>query len=147
MIERMDYCHVKEVAELEKICFSSPWSEKSLSDEIENNSAYFIVSLNDKNEVEGYAGMHLVLDECYIDNIAVFPFARNKGIGKRLLCALEEKAKEINAYFITLEVRSGNTVARSLYEKFGFINRGTRKNFYDNPKEDAVIYTKFYKDY
>ena len=63
MIEKMNYCHVKEVAELEKICFSSPWSEKSLSDEIENNSAYFIVSLNDKNEVEGYSGMHIVLDE------------------------------------------------------------------------------------
>ena len=120
MIEKMNYCHVKEVAELEKICFSSPWSEKSLSDEIENNSAYFIVSLNDKNEVEGYSGMHIVLDECYIDNIAVFPFARNKGVGKMLLTALEEKAKEIDACFITLEVRSGNTVARNLYEKLGF---------------------------
>ena len=147
MIEKMNYCHVKELAELEKICFSSRWSEKSLSDEIENNSAYFIVSLNDKNEVEGYSGMHIVLDECYIDNIAVFPFARNKGVGKMLLTALEEKAKETEACFITLEVRSGNTVARNLYEKFGFINQGTRKNFYDNPKEDAVIYTKFYKEY
>ena len=146
MIVKMDYCHVNKVAELEKMCFSSPWSESSLSEEIENEGAFFIVSVNEKKEVEGYCGMHIVLDECYIDNIAVFPHARNKGIAKMLLSALEEKAKEINAYFITLEVREGNERARFIYEKFGFLNQGVRKNFYENPKENAVIYTKFYKE-
>ena len=146
MIVKMDYCHVKKVAELEKMCFSSPWSENALSEEVENEGAFFIVSVNDKNEVEGYCGMHIVLDECYIDNIAVFPEARNKGIAKMLLSMLEEKAKEINAYFITLEVREGNKRARFIYEKFGFLNQGVRKNFYENPKENAVIYTKFYKE-
>ena len=128
------------------MCFSSPWSENALSEEVENEGAFFIVSVNDKNEVEGYCGMHIVLDECYIDNIAVFPEARNKGVAKMLLSMLEEKAKEINAYFITLEVREGNERARLIYEKFGFLNQGVRKNFYENPKENAVIYTKFYKE-
>jgi len=146
MIVKMDYCHVNKVAELEKMCFSSPWSESSLSEEVENEGAFFIVSVNEKNEVEGYCGMHIVLDECYIDNIAVFPEARNKGVAKALLEALEEKAKEINACFLTLEVREGNQRARHIYEKFGFLNQGVRKNFYLNPTENAVIYKKFYKE-
>ena len=146
MIVKMDYCHVNKVAELERTCFSSPWSEKALSEEVENEGAYFIVSVNEENEVEGYCGMHIVLDECYVDNIAVFPEKRNKGVAKMLLRALEEKAKEINAYFLTLEVREGNERARYIYEKFGFLNQGVRKNFYENPKENAVIYTKFYKE-
>ena len=146
MIVKMDYCHVKKVAELEKMCFSSPWSENALSEEVENEGAYFIVSVNEVNEVEGYAGMHIVLDECYIDNIAVFPEARGRGTAKMLLTSLEEKVKEINAYFLTLEVREGNERARFIYEKFGFLNQGVRKNFYENPKENAVIYTKFYKE-
>ena len=146
MIKLMDESHVKKVAELEKICFSSPWSENALSEEIGNEGSFFIVSLSEENEVEGYAGMHIVLDECYIDNIAVFPEYRKKGIGKKLLDALENKANETAAYFLTLEVRESNERARAIYEKFGFLNQGVRKNFYENPKENAVIYTKYYKE-
>ena len=132
--------HTARLAELEKLCFSEPWSEKALSDEIDNPAAYFVVAV-EEDEVLGYGGMHTVLGESYIDNIAVFPQHRGCGAGRAVTTALIEKAKENGGVFITLEVRASNVPAIALYTSLGFENVGVRKRFYTNPEEDAVIMT------
>ena len=136
----MTAAHTAKLAELEKLCFSEPWSEKALSDEIDNPAAYFVVAV-EGNEVLGYGGMHTVLGESYIDNIAVFPQHRGRGAGRAVTAALIEKAKENGGVFITLEVRASNVPAITLYTSLGFENVGVRKRFYTNPEEDAVIMT------
>lgn len=140
MTEIMREEHIKAVAQLERECFSEPWSEKSLLEEIDNPDAYFIVE-TENCEVVGYAGMHTPCGDCYVDNIAVFEKFRGKGFGERLTLSLIEKARELGD-FISLEVRVSNAPAIGLYEKLGFSAVGKRKNFYTSPREDAVIYTK-----
>ena len=142
MTEIMREEHIKAVAQLERECFSEPWSEKSLLEEIDNPDAYFIVE-TENGEVVGYAGMHTPCGDCYIDNIAVFEKHQGKGYGERLTLSLIEKARELGD-FISLEVRQSNAPAIGLYEKLGFSAVGKRKNFYTSPREDAVIYTKFF---
>ena len=85
-IVRMAACHIPQIAALERLCFSEPWSEKSLSEEIENPAAYFIAAV-ENGAVLGYAGMHTVLGESYVDNIAVLPAHRGRGIGRALTAA------------------------------------------------------------
>lgn len=138
----MDETHLKDLALLEKQCFSTPWSENALKAELEKENSRFFVAIT-KNEVSGYVGANNVLGELYIDNIAVFYNYRGFGIGEALLRHLIDVAKSENCSLITLEVRVSNTPARNLYEKLGFKNVGLRKNFYEQPKEDAVIYTKY----
>lgn len=132
--------HTARLAELEKLCFSEPWSEKALLEEIDNPSAYFVAAV-DEDEVLGYGGMHTVLGESYIDNIAVFPKYRGRGVGRAVTQALIEKAKENDGVFITLEVRASNTPAITLYTSLGFETVGVRKRFYTEPEEDAVLMT------
>ena len=136
----MAAAHTAQLAELEKICFSEPWSEKALLEEIDNPAAYF-VTVTEGEEILGYGGMHTVLGESYIDNIAVFPAYRGRGVGRAVTQALIEKAKENDGVFITLEVRASNVPAITLYRSLGFETAGIRKRFYTNPEEDAVIMT------
>ncbi len=132
--------HTPRLAELEKLCFSEPWSENALSEEIDNPTAYFVTAI-EGDEVLGYGGMHTVLGESYIDNIAVFPEYRGRGVGRAVTQALVEKAKENAGVFITLEVRASNTPAITLYGSLGFETVGVRKRFYTEPEEDAVLMT------
>lgn len=136
----MDERHTGRVAALERICFSEPWSENALREEIENPAACFLTAV-EGDTVLGYAGMHTVLGESYIDNVAVFPEHRGRGIGRALVQALIDRAKEDGGVFITLEVRASNAPAIALYSALGFGRAGVRKNFYSKPKEDALILT------
>ena len=129
-----------DLAELEKLCFSEPWSEKSLTEEIDNPAACFLVAMQ-QDEVLGYGGMHTVLGESYVDNIAVFPEFRGHGVGRTLMAALIEKARENGGVFITLEVRTSNLPAIAMYRSLGFTEAGVRRNFYTEPREDALIFT------
>lgn len=135
---------VKGVAEIEKECFASPWSEKSLSEELENGSAYFFVA-DINGEIAGYMGTISVFGECSVTNIAVKEKHRNKGLASSLLQRAILNSIYLDDDFITLEVRKSNTAAISLYEKFGFRKMGERKNFYRLPTEDAFIYNKYLK--
>ncbi len=130
------------IAEIEKESFSSPWSQAALESELSNESALFFVA-RDSDEVLGYIGMHTVLDECYIANIAVGEKYRRRTVAMKLLLYSIEKARERNCSFISLEVRVSNTPAIALYEKFGFVSMGERKDFYSKPKENALIMTKY----
>lgn len=131
---------ISEVAALEKECFSIPWSENALREELSNPTARFFV-LKQNGKLLGYIGANNVANEVYITNIAVFPQYRNKGYGEKLINYLTFHSTVENADFVTLEVRKSNTKAIRLYEKCGFELKGERKNFYSNPTEDAYIYT------
>ena len=133
--------HIPRIAVLERECFSSPWSENALSEEIQNDNSHFLVAYSDK--VLGYIGVQEICGEAYITNIAVFGDCRNLGIGRTLLKTAANNAKSRNCDFITLEVRESNGSAISLYESEGFEIAGVRKNFYNNPTENGVIYTKY----
>ncbi len=142
-IEKMTSSHIEDVVKLEKECFSSPWSEDGLKSELNNGFARFFVALQD-DEVAGYIGAHNVLGEVYITNVAVFSELRRSGVGKALVEFLIEQMKYENAEFVTLEVRKSNFPAITLYEKCGFKPVGERKDFYEKPREDAVLMTCYF---
>ncbi len=133
--------HLSEIARLEKICFKRPWNEKALRDELENPLAYFFTAV-DGMVVLGYGGMQYACGTGYIDNIAVFPMCRKRGVATALLHALEKKVRERGGNSLTLEVRLSNLPAISLYKKLGFREVGLRKKYYTAPREDALIFTK-----
>ena len=133
--------HLDEVAELERICFSTPWSRNMLAEELDNLLAAFLVALDDNDRVVGYAGVHVILDEGYITNIAVRPECRQQGIAGKLLQVFLDFAQANRLAFLTLEVRASNHTAIMLYGSRGFRSVGRRKNYYEHPKEDAIIMT------
>lgn len=139
----MDRGHIPQIAALEKGCFPDPWSESLLEDALFDPQASFIVAQDSEEEgnVLGYAGLHAVLDEGYIDNIAVAPDARRHGVASALLDVFC-RFGEVNLAFLTLEVRKSNTAAIALYEKHGFQWAGLRPGYYQHPREDAVIMTR-----
>ena len=132
------------VAELERLCFSAPWNEAMLEEELYNDTASFIVAEGEDGQVLGYAGLHVILDEGYIDNVAVRPTCRRQGIADRLLDVFC-RFGQANLAFLTLEVRPSNTAAVALYEKHGFREAGRRKDYYENPKEDALLLTREFR--
>ncbi len=133
---------VPEVAVLEKQCFSQPWSAQVLEAELVNPNSVFLAA-KEAGRLIGYAGMHRVMDEGYLFNVAVDSGFRRRGIATALVNQLVEFAKENRMSFLTLEVREGNVTAIALYQKLGFGEVGRRKRFYVNPVEDAVLMTKF----
>lgn len=137
--------HLDKLAELEKVCFSQPWSREALAEELENDSAYFFVAETD-GEASGYVGLIITAGQSYITNIAVFPKFRRMGIAKKLFEKLFDIAEKYRLEFISLEVRPTNTAATALYSSLGFKEIGLRKHFYRNPTEDALIMTRFFKE-
>ena len=137
----MDRSTVPDVAAIERECFSQPWSEDMLAEELYNDNASFIVAEADDGTVLGYAGLTVVLDEGYINNIAVRSQYRRMGVADALLGTFIHFAEDHLA-FLTLEVRASNDKAISLYTKNGFVQEGRRKDYYKDPKEDAIIMTR-----
>ncbi len=137
--------HISAVYEIEKECFSVPWSEKSLREELSNSQAFFLVCLIE-NEVAGYIGIIDICGECNITNVAVSKKHRKQGVASALIKKAVEDAINRNSDFITLEVRKSNTPALNLYIKHGFFTVGERKNFYSHPTEDAILMTKYFKE-
>lgn len=132
--------HIPQIAALEKACFSHPWSEAMLQNELWNDSAVILAAVGEDGTVLGYAGLQTVLDEGYINNVAVSPAFRRQGVAGELLAAFIRFGAAKLA-FLTLEVRASNVPAIALYEKYGFQEAGRRKNYYDDPKEDAILMT------
>jgi ribosomal-protein-alanine N-acetyltransferase len=143
MIElvRMNESHVAAVAELERLNFSTPWDEASVRSELTNKLALWLVALDD-GEVVGYVGSQTVLQEADMMNVAVADSHRRRGIARALV---EELIRQLDAYQLTLEVRESNVAAISLYESMGFQQVGLRKNYYQKPKENALILRKEWK--
>lgn len=128
------------IENIEKACFSKPWSKSSVIESFLHGTKFFIYKEQEKTV--GYMGLSCVLDEGYVTNVAVLPEYRRKGIASKLLEFCLKYATEKQLSFISLEVRKSNASAIKLYEKFGFIVEGERKNFYEAPVENALIMTR-----
>lgn len=135
--------HIDSIIEIENLCFSLPWTRTALENQMNAKNCLFLAAV-DGSKVLGYIGLMTVLDEGYISNVAVAPQYRRCGIANALIDALMERTKDSLA-FMTLEVRESNAAAIALYKKHGFIPVGTRKNYYENPKENALLMTLFFK--
>ena len=136
--------HLEGAAQLEEICFSSPWSAKSL--ELLTNDGIGVGYLltaptapSSEPTVAAYGGMLITVDEGQITNIAVHPEHRRKGYGAAILRALLRHAKDARLDSVSLEVRASNTAAINLYKAAGFVEMGRRKGFYQKPAEDALV--------
>ena len=140
-IIKMNENHVSQVAELEKVCFSDPWSENSVASELNNKLSLWLVAV-EGDAVLGYIGSQTVMDETDMMNVAVHPDFRRKGIAEALVNGLVEHLKTMGSHCLTLEVRASNAPAIALYGKLGFAEIGRRRNYYRNPREDALILRK-----
>lgn len=139
----MQQSHIDAVAALERACFSEPWSAAALAEELSNPHAVFRVAV-EGDTLLGYVGMHHLVDEGFITNVAVSQDARRRGVARALLAELSAYGREHSLYRITLEVRVGNTPARTLYEAEGYTLDGVRPHFYRAPTEDAAIYSLYF---
>lgn len=142
LIQRSTFQDIPAMVLIENECFSEPWSEKGFWSAFKDGISYFISAKANKILV-GYAGMYNVLDEGYVYNLAVSEKFRGNKIGKKLIKNLLDYSKNKNLSFLSLEVRKSNRIAIDLYEKTGFEIIGTRKDFYNFPKEDGIIMTNY----
>lgn len=131
---------IDAIVRVENACFSTPWSIDAIKHEIcENKLADFMIACDEESNIIGYIGIWTMLDECQINKIAVIPEKRKNGIGKTILNHVLEFTRDIGVKNWYLEVRESNKAAQALYRSAGFSSVGTRKNYYINPVEDAVL--------
>lgn len=132
---------VPAVSRLEKETFSMPWSAESFLHMLEKeDTAYFVAE--EDGQILGGCGLFLIAGEGNITNVAVTPKARRRGVATGLLTYLLSEGDRVGLTAYTLEVRVSNRAAIALYEKFGFVSEGIRPNFYEKPREDAMIMWK-----
>ncbi|HIW21195.1 MAG TPA: ribosomal protein S18-alanine N-acetyltransferase [Candidatus Dorea intestinavium] len=129
---------LKEIQEMEKEIFSDSWSLKSLESSLEQENSLFLC-VKEKGAILGYVIFYVAADEGEIIRIAVKKDRRREGIGQRMLLKIEDYCEKKGINTLYLEVREGNASAFSFYLESGFINSGLRKDYYENPKEDAIL--------
>lgn len=131
----------EQAAQIEKACFSMPWSEEALKESLLSGRSFYLAAQWGEHII-GECGVHFVCGEGEITNVAVLPRYRQCGIAAALISELLKQGKQLGIQAYTLEVRAGNVPAVRLYEKFGFKTEGIRRNFYEKPREDAMIMWK-----
>ena len=136
--EDMTAAHAADIAAIEQATFAEPWSEKSIAALAVDPKSIARVLVKD-GRVAAYYSMYVVAGEGFVNNLAVAPDMRGRGVGSALMRDMMYAASLSGLTALTLEVRESNAAARALYEKFGFESAGVRKNFYPD-KENAVIY-------
>jgi ribosomal-protein-alanine N-acetyltransferase len=137
--QQMAEDHLDEVMGIEALSFTSPWSRKAYLYELHNNdfAHYIVARLEDR--IVGYAGMWVLMDESHITTVAVHPVCRGRGLGRSIMAEMMRRSLIMGVTRITLEVRSSNQPARSLYASLGFVEKGLRKKYYADNNEDAVV--------
>lgn len=140
MIRSMTIDDLPAVMEIERACFTSPWSEDGFLGELEGYFSHCVVLIND-DAILGFALWRVVFEQAHLFNIAVMPEHRNEGLGTALLEHVLHHSKESGATTIFLEVRITNTTAKSLYMKYGFLPMGLRPRYYEDG-EDALVMEK-----
>ena len=129
------------LAELESACFSLPWTREQLRCELPDERHEFLVAQGADGALLGYIAMMCVLDEGDISNVAVASEVRRSGIGRALVAQMLRRARQRQLSFVTLEVREHNESAIALYEQAGFFVVGRRRDYYERPREDALLMT------
>ena len=137
-----EYDRIDDIYAIEVECFADPWSVSALMYEVCEENSVCLMAVNENDDVVGHVSMRHIINEGHINNIAVTAVRRKNGVGSLLLEALLQEAVKREMIGLTLEVRASNEPAIKLYEKFGFIPEGCRKNYYFNPTEDAIIMWK-----
>lgn len=137
-IREMRIDDLDQVMVIEKENFSVPWTENGFFTLLIRQDMLFLVA-EEEGRILGYAGMILIPDEGEITNVSVAATARRRGIGRELLRVLFEKAKAAGIRFVYLEVRVSNEAAIRLYKQYGFVKEGIRRNYYEEPTEDAMV--------
>ena len=133
--------HLPKIAALEKICFpADPWSEELFQAALDGPATSILLAEGEAGSILGYTVLSVILDEGNLDNIAVAPAYRRQGVADALLSVVTGFGRE-HLSRLMLEVRASNAPAIALYEKYGFAAVGRRKNYYDAPREDAVLMT------
>ena len=130
--------HIAQIARIEQQCFTDPWSEAVLESELDAPLARYFVYEED-GQVLGYIGTRMIFDTCEIANVAVHPDHRRKGIAQTLYRALEEECNRNGIRWMDLEVRESNAGAQAFYRCCGFFEVGKRRNYYESPREDAIL--------
>ncbi len=141
LIRGINHDDLEQIIEIERKCFSIPWSKVSYEKELENKLAYYQCA-EESGIILGYMGMWRILNECHITNVAVLPQYREKGVATNLINKMIEICKCSEITQMTLEVRESNIPAINLYKKFGFLVAGKRPRYYQAPTEDAIIMWK-----
>ena len=139
IVLKMSFNDVERVEEIEKLCFSIPWSQKQFIDELSLNSHAHYHVIKHKQQIVGYMGLWKIIDEGHITNIAINPNFKRMGFGSFLLKHVLDFCISENINSLTLEVRKSNTPAIELYKKYGFAESGIRKAYYSDNNEDAII--------
>lgn len=144
LIREMNEQDLEQVAELEKYCFGeSAWSLNAFRSALSDSNALYLTAVeNNSGCVLGCCGVWQSFEDGEVMNVMVRPDMRGKGCGAAMLKELFRLSGKRGIENFTLEVREGNLPALRLYESLGFVSAGIRKNFYDNPKENAVIMWK-----
>ena len=137
-VEGLKEAHIPQIAAMERACFTDPWSESALRDELLSPLARYFVCTQE-GQVLGYIGTRVVLDECQVANVAVSPSCRREGVASFLMEAMLDFCRREGMNLVTLEVRVSNSTAQALYKKFGFQKTGIRPGYYQSPPEDAVL--------
>jgi len=135
-----EYC-IGDIVNISIMSFPIAWTKEAFLNELSNKFARYVVAVKD-DVIIGYGGMWVILDEAHVTNIAVHPEYRGIGAGALIVETLLDICRYEKATSITLEVRKSNEAAQSLYKKYGFVEEGLRKNYYEDNREDAVIMWK-----
>ncbi|HZW83915.1 MAG TPA: ribosomal protein S18-alanine N-acetyltransferase [Candidatus Deferrimicrobium sp.] len=138
----MEFSHLDEIINIEEKSFATPWSRYAFTCELmDNDFARYFVLMHDE-QVIGYMGLWVILDEAHITNVAIHPDYRNRRLGEVLIREVAWRCQGLGVLRMTLEVRVSNLSAQSLYTRLGFVSAGVRKGYYTDNQEDAIIMWK-----
>lgn len=138
VIEKMVIRHIDSIRAIDKLCYSSPWSAATWRRELSESTRHHLVARVDETVV-GHAGLLFVLDEVHVTTVAVHPDRQGAGIATRLVCELLKAAVDSGSTSATLEVRALERRTQRLYARFGFLPAGTRRRYYSDPEDDALV--------
>lgn len=142
LIRKMEEYDLDRIMEIEKDCFTTPWSRESFLIEITTNLLARYIIAEVEGVVAGYGGIWMIAGEGHITNIAVETNYRKLGIGKKIVEGLINLSIAMGIESMTLEVRKSNISAQNLYKQYGFLSQGIRPNYYQDDNEDAIIMWK-----
>lgn len=144
VIVRMQENDLEQVVAIENVSYASPWPESAFASELVKERACYYLAAKHGEQVAGYSGMWVMLEEGHVTTLAVHPEFRRQRIASRLLLQNFDEAQRRKLHCLTLEVRITNEAAKNMYEKFGLEKRGYRRGYYLDNNEDAEIWTSPY---